>query len=104
MIEFALNQSITNICRETQSGWGDVTYAIIYQNIPCKFSYSISRVLAPGSEAEGVVAICYIDSRCNVYEDDRILFNNIYYLIYKVERMYDIFGNILGYRLLLKER
>ena len=104
MIEFALSQNITNISREVQDAWGDTTFFVVYMNIRCKFTYSVSRALLSGSEQDIVEAECYIESWYDVRKDDRLLFENELYLVHRIEKLYDIFGNTLGYRLLLKSR
>ena len=104
MIEFALNQNINSIDRESSDGWGDNVYYVIYQSVRCKFSYSVSRALLAGSEQDIVEAECYIESWYEIEKDDRILFDNQYYIVHRVEKLYDIMGNTLGYRLLLKTR
>ena len=98
------NQSITSISRETRDKWGNITHQVLYQNVPCRFSFDTDRGRSVTVETEPVDAFVYIDSAFSVLMDDKVVYDANNYLVIGVRNAYDLFGNIDHKKLLLKSR
>lgn len=104
MPDLFLNQYITYVQRRSTDKWGDSTYQTLYSNVKCRMSFTVRRDKLAVSEQDVVVAICYVSGDYVMKEDDRVYFDSEYYLVMRVEKNYDLFGNLHHYKILLKSR
>lgn len=104
MIDAFLNQTITEISRTTTDKYHDPTHTILYQNVPCAFDYKVNRQKLSVEEQAIVDAMCYMKPSYIVKKDDRIKYNREYYLVVRVNEVYDLFGNLEHYEILLRSR
>lgn len=96
-------QSITSISSRTRDAYGDYTTTSVYTNVPCRFVYDTTQIRKSDHEDTKTVAIAYIPpSYTSVAEDQEVVFDGNTFLIDKIYREYDLFGNIDHYRLDLK--
>ena len=51
-----------------------------------------------------VRAVCFIDGSYAINEDDLVTFGGEKYLVFKIEKIFDFFGNLEGYKVFLKSR
>ena len=84
--------------------WGDQTTNILYQNVPCRFSYDTSRIRAAMLEDEQVDAVAYIGKEYVVAVDYIVDFENDNYIITRIFKDKDLFGNTHHQRLALRSR
>ena len=97
------HQTITSISSRTRDAYGDYTATSIYTNVPCRFVYDTREIRKSEHEDKRTMAIAYIPpSYTSVAEDQEVVFDSQTFLIVKIYREYDLFGNIDHYRLDLK--
>jgi hypothetical protein len=97
------NQRLTSISRTSRDEWGDRTDAILYTNVPTRFTHDTKRVRNIG-EDEQVDALAYIANSYSVLADDIVAYGGVNYSVVKVFNEYDLFGNIDHIKLTLKSR
>ncbi len=97
------NQRLTSIARTTRDEWGDRTTAVLYTNVPSRFTHDTGRIRRD-SEDERVDALAYIAETYSVLSDDIVVYGGSNYSIIKVFNEYDLFGNVDHIKLTLKSR
>jgi len=96
-------QTITSISSRTRDEWGDYTNTSVYTNVPCRFVHDTAQFRKSTSEDKIVDALAYIPpSYTSVAEDQVVVFGGETYIITKVYRERDLWGNIDHYKLDLK--
>jgi hypothetical protein len=98
------NQRLDSIRKKTRDKWGDRTYVILYQSIPCRFTENTTKIRQATVEDERIDAIAYIGKKYTVAMDYVVYFESQEYIISRVAKERDLFGNIHHQKLLLKSR
>lgn len=97
-------QNITSISKDIRDKWGDRTTQVIYQNIPCRFSYDISKIRRATVEDEKISALFYTESRFDIEPDYYVKFDGRDYIVVDVIPVRDLFGNVHHKQVLLRSR
>lgn len=96
-------QTITSISSRTRDQWGDYTTTSLYTNVPCRFVHDSRQVRVSTTEDVITDALAYIPpTYTSVAQDQVLVFDGETYLIVKVYRERDLWGNIDHYKLDLK--
>lgn len=96
-------QTITSISSRTRDQWGDFSNTSVYTNVPCRFVFDTTFYRKSTSEDEATDAIAYIPpSYTSVAADQAVVYDGQTFLITKVYREHDLWGNIDHFRLDLK--
>jgi hypothetical protein len=98
------NQRLDSISKDIRDKWGDRTSAILYQNIPCRFTEDDTKIREATVEDERIDALAYIGKKYTVAVDYVVTFESQDYIISKVSKARDLFGNVHHQKLLLKSR
>ena len=104
MARIFMNQSLTEISRSTTDKYQDKTWTVLYQFVPCRFSYETGRERLEAEERLTVTAVCYLEPKYIIQEDDRVVYIGEYYLVHRVIPVPDLFGKIDHLKILLKSR
>ncbi len=99
-----LNQRLDSISKISRDKWGDRTSAILYQNIPCRFTENTTKIRQATTEDERVDAIVYIDKKYTVAMDNEVVFENESYIVARIAKERNLFGKVHHKKLLLKSR
>lgn len=99
-----MQQKITSVSKDIRDKWGDRTTQIIYQNVPCRFSFDTVRIRRAMLEDEQVDAVAYVEKRYTIEPDYVINFDGDSYLVIKVLPARDLFGNVHHQQLVLRSR
>ena len=97
-------QNIKSISKISRDKWGDISTTILYQNVPCRFSYDTLRVRRAMLEDEQVDALAYVGKDYQLAVDYVVDFDNDDYIIVKIFKETDLFGNVHHQRLALRSR
>jgi len=98
------NQRITSVARTTRDEWGDKTSAILYTNIPARFTEDPKMIRAMSTEDIRVDALAYIGANYSIQNDDVVVFEGQNYQIVNIYNERDLFGNVDHIKLALKSR
>lgn len=104
MLGALLNQRLDSISKITRDKWGDMTSAIIYQNIPCRFTEDDTKLREATVEDERIDALAYIGKKFTVAVDYVVTFESQDYIISGISKARDLFGNVHHQKLKLKSR
>jgi hypothetical protein len=97
-------QNITSVSKDIRDKWGDRTTQIIYQNVPCRFSYDLSSIRRATVEDEIIVATVFVESKYDMEADYLITVEGDNYIVVDVLPRRDLFGNVHHKQLLLRSR
>lgn len=98
------NQKLDSISKSTRDKWGDTTTTIIYQSVPCRFTDDITKIREVATEDEKVVALVYTFPKYTIKVDYEITYENEDYLVSRVIKQRDLFGNVHHQKILLISR
>ena len=104
MLGALLNQKLDSIRKKTRDKWGDRTYVILYQNVPCRFTENTAKIRQATVEDERIDALAYIGKKYVVAVDTVVYFESKEYNVSRVAPERDLFGNVHHQKLLLKSR
>lgn len=98
------NQKLDSIKSVTRDKWGNMTNAIIHQSVPCRFTDDVTKIREVATEDEKVVALVYTFPKYTIKVDYVITYENEDYLVSRVIKQRDLFGNVHHQKVLLISR
>ena len=97
-------QRIRSVSQISRDKWGDRTNTVLYQNVACRFTYDTARVREAMAEDEKVDAVAYIHAKYTIKPDYIFTFEGEDYIVIKVFKETDIFGNTHHQKIALRSR
>ena len=98
------NQRITSISRTSRDEWGDKTSAILYSNVPTRFTEDPRMIRRMSDEDVRIDALAYIAPAYSVQTDDIVVYEGQNYQIVNIYNERDLFGNVDHIKITLKSR
>jgi hypothetical protein len=98
------HQRLDSISKITRDKWGDRTSFILYQSVPCRFTEDDTKIREVTVEDERIDALAYIGKKYTVAVDYVVTFESQDYIVTKIAKARDLFGNVHHQKLLLKSR
>jgi hypothetical protein len=97
------HQNISAVKRQTRDKWGDLTAATLYTGVPTRFVFDTGRIRSI-AEDERVDALAYIGPEWIIQPDDIMVYDGVDYMVVKVFREHDLFGNVDHLKITLRAR
>lgn len=97
-------QRITSISKDIKDKWGDRTTQIIYQNVPCRFTYDTTKIRRATVEDEQIDALAYVEKKWTIEPDYIINYSGRNYIVISADPYEDLFGNVHHQQIKLRSR
>jgi len=88
-----LNQNITSISSYSKDVYGDKTYTVIYQDVPCRWQEILEQELLPTGESITYTIIVWFYPDISIRRGYKIIKDSTNYIVQKISVKYDLDGN-----------
>jgi hypothetical protein len=95
LVDPFLNQSIDSISSTTRNAYGKETLTVVYENVPCRWQYAKMKNIEGQAEVlDYKVVVWFQPDYSDIKTNYIITQDNEKYKIVKIEKNYDLMGNL----------
>ena len=87
-----LNQTITSISSYSKDVYGDKTYTVIYQDVPCRFQEILEQELLPTGESITYTVKVWLYPDILIRRGYKVIKDSTNYIIQKISIKYNLDG------------
>lgn len=88
------NQTITSVSSASVDGYGDETFTVLYNDVPCRWQETVEQVVSDNGELRTYGVIAYILPGYSLDYNYEILKDSIKYRIVQFENKYGLDGRV----------